>query len=129
MDTSQFMEELATECKNRNVSPQDLVDYVIEAKEGFKITKRGLGRAAAILGAGALVATGTASAAPTDQGQVSSNSIMVEKIEGPSDTTVINLADDRVDMSNTEWGNLPQYDGSPGGATTVGDFWYDLSAD
>ena len=128
MDTSQFMEELATECKNRNVSPQDLVDYVIEAKEGFRVTRRGLGKAAALLGVGALAATGTASAS-TSQGQVSANSGQFQIIEGPSDTTVINLANDRVDMSNTEWGNLPQYNGSPGGATTVGDFWYDTSAD
>ena len=128
MDTSQFMEELATECKNRNVSPQDLVDYVIEAKEGFKITKRGLGRAAAILGAGALVATGTASAAPTDQGQVSANSIMVEKIEGPSDTTVVDMANDIVDLQNTNRMVLPLYAGT-NPSTVVGDFYYDTTSD
>ena len=110
------------------MSPQDLVDYVIEAKEGFKITKRGLGRAAAILGAGALVATGTASAAPTDQGQVSANSIMVEKIEGPSDTTVVDMANDIVDLQNTNRMVLPLYAGT-NPSTVVGDFYYDTTSD
>ena len=39
MDNSQFLEGLATECQNRNITPKDLVAYIIEAKEGFKITE------------------------------------------------------------------------------------------
>ena len=127
MGKSTFIEELETACQKSNVTAAELVEYVIEAKEGHRSSRRAVLGLAGELGAG-LAATGIASAS-TSQGQVSANSIMVEKIEGPSDTTVINLANDRVDMSSTEWGNLPQYNGTPGSATTVGDFWYDTSAD
>jgi len=128
MEPQTFLDELAKECTARGITPKELLDSIIKTTEPFHISKRNILKAGA--GVGLLgVMAGSAFATPTDQGQISAQSGMFAKIEGPSDTTVINLANDRVDMSSTEWGNLPQYNGSPGGATTVGDFWYDTSAD
>ena len=106
------------------MTPEEFVGKVKEPTLSRRLMIGGLG-AAALVGLGA----GTVSAADTTSGQISANKAQVATIAGPSDTTVIDLSNDRVDMSNTEWFNLAQYNGSPGSATTVGDCWYDTSAD
>ncbi len=121
---SDTLERLLIAIDKSGMTPEEFVEKVKEPTLSRRVMMGGLG-AAALVGLGA----GTVSAADTSTGQISANSVQVAAIEGPSDTTVINLANDRVDMSSTEWGNLPQYNGTPGSATTVGDFWYDTSAD
>ena len=121
---SDTLERLLIAIEDSGMTPEEFVEKVKEPTLSRRVMMGGLG-AAALVGLGA----GTVSAADTSTGQISANSVQVAAIEGPSDTTVINLANDRVDMSSTEWGNLPQYNGTPGSATTVGDFWYDTSAD
>lgn len=126
MDNANFLNELATECKNRHITPKDFVEYVIEAKEGFKITKRGLGKAAALLGVGALVATGSASAS-TAQGIVECNIVKTESLQ----TDTIEIADlsaDVLDLQNTNRMVLPLYAGTNPSAV-VGDFYYDTTSD
>ena len=121
---SDTLQRLLTAIEESGMTPEEFVEQVKEPTLTRRMILAGAGLAT-LVGVGA----GTAAAADTSTGQISANSVQVAKVEGPSDTTVINLADDRVDMSSTEWGNLPQYNGTPGSATTVGDFWYDLSAD
>ena len=121
---SDTLERLLIAIEDSGMTPEEFVEKVKEPTLSRRVMMGGLG-AAALVGLGA----GTVSAADTSTGQISANSVQVAAIEGPSDTTVINLANDRVDMSSTEWFNLAQYDGTPGSATTVGDCWYDLSAD
>ena len=121
---SDTLQRLLIAIEDSGMTPEEFVEKVKEPTLSRRVMMGGLG-AAALVGLGA----GTVSAADTTTGQISANSVQVAAIEGPSDTTVINLANDRVDMSSTEWGNLPQYNGTPGSATTVGDFWYDTSAD
>ena len=121
---SDTLERLLIAIEDSGMTPEEFVEKVKEPTLSRRVMMGGLG-AAALVGLGA----GTVSAADTTTGQISANSVQVAKVEGPSDTTVIDLANDRVDMSSTEWGNLPQYNGTPGSATTVGDFWYDTSAD
>ena len=121
---SDTLERLLIAIEDSGMTPEEFVEKVKEPTLSRRVMMGGLG-AAALVGLGA----GTVSAADTSTGQISANSVQVAAIEGPSDTTVINLANDRVDMSSTEWGNLPQYNGTPGSATTVGDCWYDTSAD
>ena len=121
---SDTLERLLIAIEDSGMTPEEFVEKVKEPTLSRRVMMGGLG-AAALVGLGA----GTVSAADTTTGQISANSVQVAAIEGPSDTTVIDLANDRVDMSSTEWGNLPQYNGTPGSATTVGDFWYDTSAD
>ncbi len=126
MDNSQFLEGLATECQNRNITPKDLVAYIIEAKEGFKITRRGLGKAAALLGVGALAATGTASAS-TAQGIVECNIVKTESLQ--TDTIEIaDLSSDVLDLQTTARMVLPLYAGT-NPSTVVGDFYYDTTSD
>lgn len=121
---SDTLERLLKAIDESDMTPEEFVDKVKEPTLSRRLMIGGLG-AAALIGVGA----GTVSAADTTTGQISANSVQVAKIEGPSDTTVIDLSNDRVDMSNTEWFNLAQYNGTPGSATTVGDCWYDTSAD
>ena len=121
---SDTLERLLIAIEDSGMTPEEFVEKVKEPTLSRRVMMGGLG-AAALVGLGA----GTVSAADTSTGQISANSVQVAAIEGPSDTTVINLANDRVDMSSTEWFNLAQYDCTPGSATTVGDCWYDLSAD
>lgn len=121
---SDTLERLLIAIEDSGMTPEEFVEKVKEPTLSRRVMMGGLG-AAALVGLGA----GTVSAADTTTGQISANKAQVATIAGPSDTTVINLANDRVDMSSTEWGNLPQYNGTPGSATTVGDFWYDTSAD
>tara|TARA_R110000824_G_scaffold64760_2_gene169097 strand:- start:162 stop:545 length:384 start_codon:yes stop_codon:yes gene_type:complete len=126
MDNSEFLDTLVSECKKRNVSPSDLVEYVIEAKEGFRITKRGLGRAAAILGVGALAATGTAAAvADTSQGIVTANKLTAATIAGPT-SDIADLSGDIFDLSSTGQMVLPITSGTPGSLST-GSMWLDSS--
>ena len=120
---SDTLERLLKAIDESGMTPEQFVEQVKEPTLTRRMILGGAGLAT-MIGFGA----GTA-AADTSTGQISANSVQVAAIEGPSDTTVINLANDRVDMSSTEWGNLPQYNGTPGSATTVGDFWYDTSAD
>ena len=121
---SDTLERLLKAIDESGMTPEQFVE---QAKEPTLTRRMILGGAglATLLGFG----VGTVAAADTTTGQISAHTVQVAKIDGPSDTVVIDVSDDRVDMSNTEWGNLPQYDGTPGSATTVGDFWYDLSAD
>ncbi len=121
---SDTLERLLKAIDESGMTPEQFVEQVKEPTLTRRMILGGAGLAT-MIGFGA----GTAAAADTSTGQISANSVQVAAIEGPSDTTVINLANDRVDMSSTEWGNLPQYNGTPGSATTVGDFWYDTSAD
>ena len=121
---SDTLERLLIAIEDSGMTPEEFVEKVKEPTLSRRVMMGGLG-AAALVGLGA----GTVSAADTTTGQISANSVQVAKVEGPSDTTVIDLANDRVDMSNTEWFNLAQYNGTPGSATTVGDCWYDTSAD
>lgn len=121
---SDTLERLLIAIDKSGMTPEEFVEKVKEPTLSRRVMMGGLG-AAALVGLGA----GTVSAADTTTGQISANSVQVAKVEGPSDTTVIDLANDRVDMSSTEWFNLAQYNGTPGSATTVGDCWYDTSAD
>jgi len=121
---SNTLERLLIAIEDSGMTPEEFVEKVKEPTLSRRLMMGGLG-AAALIGLGA----GTVSAADTTTGQISANSVQVAKVEGPSDTTVIDLANDRVDMSSTEWFNLAQYNGTPGSATTVGDCWYDTSAD
>ena len=121
---SNTLERLLIAIEESGMTPEEFVEKVKEPTLSRRLMMGGLG-AAALVGLGA----GTVSAADTTTGQISANSVQVAKVEGPSDTTVIDLANDRVDMSSTEWFNLAQYNGTPGSATTVGDCWYDTSAD
>jgi len=121
---SNTLERLLIAIEESGMTPEEFVEKVKEPTLSRRLMMGGLG-AAALIGLGA----GTVSAADTTTGQISANSVQVAKVEGPSDTTVIDLANDRVDMSSTEWFNLAQYNGTPGSATTVGDCWYDTSAD
>lgn len=121
---SNTLERLLIAIEDSGMTPEEFVEKVKEPTLSRRLMMGGLG-AAALVGLGA----GTVSAADTTTGQISANSVQVAKVEGPSDTTVIDLANDRVDMSSTEWFNLAQYNGTPGSATTVGDCWYDTSAD
>ncbi len=121
---SDTLERLLIAIEDSGMTPEEFVEKVKEPTLSRRVMMGGLG-AAVLVGLGA----GTVSAADTTTGQISANSVQVAKVEGPSDTTVIDLANDRVDMSSTEWFNLAQYNGTPGSATTVGDFWYDTSAD
>jgi len=126
MDNENFLNDLAKECKNRNITPKDFVEYVIEAKEGFKITKRGLGKAAALLGVGALAVTGTA-AASTAQGIVECNIVKTESLQ----TDTIEIADlsaDVLDLQNINRMVLPLYAGT-NPSVVVGDFYYDTTSD
>tara|TARA_R110002110_G_scaffold9196_3_gene45496 strand:+ start:730 stop:1098 length:369 start_codon:yes stop_codon:yes gene_type:complete len=121
---SDTLERLLKAIDESGMTPEQFVE---QAKEPTLTRRMILGGAglATLLGFG----VGTVAAADTTDGIISANKVQIETVAGPSDTTVINLADDRVDMSSTEWFNLAQYDGTPGSATTVGDCWYDLSAD
>jgi hypothetical protein len=121
---SDTLERLLKAIDESGMTPEQFVEQVKEPTLTRRMILGGAGLAT-MIGFGA----GTVAAADTSTGQISANSVQVAQIEGPSDTVVIDLADDRVDMSSTEWGNLPQYNGTPGSATTVGDFWYDTSAD
>ncbi len=121
---SDTLERLLKAIDESGMTPEQFVEQVKEPTLTRRMILGGAGLAT-MIGFGA----GTVTAADTSTGQISANSVQVAQIEGPSDTVVIDLVDDRVDMSNTEWGNLPQYNGTPGSATTVGDFWYDTSAD
>jgi len=126
MGKSTFIEELETACQKSNVTAAELVEYVIEAKEGHRSSRRAVLGLAGALGVG-LAATGIASAS-TSQGQVSANSGQYAKIEGPSDTTVIDLSSDICDLQNTNRMVLPLYAGT-NPSTVVGDFYYDTTSD
>jgi len=121
---SDTLERLLIAIEESGMTPEEFVEQVKEPTLSRRLMLGGMG-AAAILGLG----VGTAAAADTTDGIISANKAQVEIIAGPSDTTVINLADDRVDMSSSEWFTLSLNKGPPGSATTVGDCWYDTSAD
>ena len=121
---SDTLERLLKAIDESDMTPEEFVDKVKEPTLSRRLMIGGLG-AAALVGLGA----GTVSAADTTTGQISANKAQVATIAGPSDTTVIDLNNDRVDMSNTEWFTLSLYNGTPGSATTIGDCWYDTSAD
>jgi len=99
--------------------------FVKVPKDTFNISKRNILKAGA--GVGLLgVMAGSAFAAPTDQGQISAESGQFAKIEGPSDSTIIDLSSDLVDLSSTEQMVLPIYSGTPGSLST-GSMWLDSS--
>ena len=121
---SDTLERLLIAIEESGMTPEQFVEQVKEPTMSRRLMLGGMG-VAALVGLGA----GTAAAADTTSGQISANKAQVATIAGPSNTTVIDLSADRVDMSSTEWFNLAQYNGTPGSATTVGDCWYDTSAD
>tara|TARA_R110000824_G_scaffold8627_1_gene38998 strand:+ start:653 stop:1033 length:381 start_codon:yes stop_codon:yes gene_type:complete len=125
MNSENFLIKLQEACEENNLSPAELVHYVMESKNTFNLTKRNLLRVGAGVGLLGAVA-GSAFAAPTDQGQISAQSGQFAKVEGPSDSTVIDLSGDIVDLSNTEQMVLPIYSGTPGSLST-GSMWLDSS--
>ena len=125
MEPHTFLTELAEECTARGITPKELINALTPSKDTFNISKRNILKAGA--GVGLLgVMAGSAFAAPTDQGQISAESGQFAKIEGPSDSTVIDLSSDLVDLSSTEQMVLPIYSGTPGSLST-GSMWLDSS--
>ena len=127
MDSENFLIKLQKACEENNLSPAELVHYVIESKNTFNLTKRNVLRAG--VGVGLLGAmAGSAFAAPTDQGQISAESGQFAKVEGPSDSTIIDLSGDIVDLQSTNRMVLPLYAGT-NPSVVVGDFYYDTTSD
>ena len=126
MEPQTFLDELAKECTARGITPKELIDRLIKTTEPFHISKRHMLKAGVGLGVLSVAAAGVASAGPTDQGQISAQSGQFAKVEGPSDSTVIDLSSDIVDLSNTEQMVLPIYSGTPGSLST-GSMWLDSS--
>ena len=125
MEPHTFLRELAEECTARGITPKQLINALTPPKDTFNISKRNILKAGA--GVGLLgVMAGSAFAAPTEQGQISAQSGQFAKVEGPSDSTVIDLSGDIVDLSNTEQMVLPIYSGTPGSLST-GSMWLDSS--
>ena len=121
---SDTLERLLKAIDESGMTPEQFVEQVKEPTLTRRMVLGGAGLAT-LLGFG----VGSVAAADTTTGQISANKAQVATIAGPSDTTVIDLNNDRVDMSSTEWFTLSLYNGTPGSATTVGDCWYDTSAD
>ena len=125
MEPEKFLKELAEQCTARGITPTELINSLIPSQEDFTISKRNILRAGAGVGLIGAIA-GTAIAGPTDQGQISAQSGQFAKVEGPSDSTVIDFSSDIVDLSNTEQMVLPIYSGTPGSLST-GSMWLDSS--
>ena len=113
---SDTLERLLKAIDESGMTPEQFVEQVKEPTLTRRMVLGGAGLAT-LLGFG----VGSVAAADTTTGQISANKAQVATIAGPSD--------DRVDMSSTEWFTLSLYNGTPGSATTVGDCWYDTSAD
>jgi len=128
MEPQTFLDELAKECTARGITPKELLDSIIKTTEPFHISKRNMLKAGVGLGVLSVAAAGVASAGPTDQGQISAQSGQFAKVEGPSDSTVIDLSSDIVDLQNTNRMVLPLYAGT-NPSTVVGDFYYDTTSD
>jgi hypothetical protein len=126
MEPQTFLTELAEECTARGITPKELINAFTHTKDTFNISKRNILRAGAGLGILGVAAAGVVSAGPTDQGQISAESGQFSKVEGPSDSTIIDLSGDIVDLSNTDQMVLPIYSGTPGSLST-GSMWLDSS--
>ena len=120
---SDTLQRLLIAIEESGMTPEEFVEQVKEPTLTRRMILAGAGLAT-LVGVGA----GTAAAADTSTGQISANSVQVATIEGPSDTTVVDLANDIVDLQNTDRMVLPLYAGT-NPSTVVGDFWYDTSAD
>ncbi len=125
-ETSCFVEELEEECERWGISPAELVEYVVESKNGIRSTRRAVLGVAGALGVG-LAATGTAPGADTSEGIVTANKLTAETLAGPTGN-VADLSSDILDLSGTGRLVLPLYAGT-NPSVVVGDFYYDTTSD